>query len=86
MSCRNDQTTFCFIALAEILTFQMRVYVTLRKKLSVFEVFLVRMRENVDRNNSVYGHFYRSVIYVTPTKSLKNALNRGKFFVKHCGR
>ena len=28
--------------------------------MSVFEVILVRMRENVDQNNSEYGHFSRS--------------------------
>ena len=30
-------------------------------EVSVFGVFLVRMRENVDQKNSEYGYFLRSV-------------------------
>ena len=39
--------------------------------MSVFGVTLVRMWENVDQNNSEYGHFSRSVNYTEIVISLE---------------
>ena len=42
------------------------------RKVSVFGVFLVRMREKTDQKNSEYGHFYAApdykglIILITP--------------------
>ena len=40
--------------------------------MSVFGVILVRMRENVDQNNSEYGHISRIVNYTEIIISLES--------------
>ena len=62
-----------------VVSLQLYKELTLRKKCPYSELFWshfpafglnsVRMRENVDRNNSEYGHFSRSVSHVDPLPS-----------------
>ena len=51
---------------------------SLRKNVSVFRVFLVRMRENAEQKNSEYGHFLCSAYLLKLLNRYLNPIQNDK--------